>query len=207
MPKIAVHNSKGEQVGEMELSPAIFAAPVNEAAVHEVVVAYLANQRRGTASTKTRGMVRGGGRKPWRQKGTGRARHGSIRSPIWTGGGTVFGPHPRDYSVRLPKKLKRVALRSALTTKYNNNEIIVLDQLSMETPRTKDVVQLLKNLKVEGKAVLITADPSPAVYESARNIPGVSTGIADNINTYQVLNSGSLILTRDAVARIEEVFA
>ncbi|HOB35389.1 MAG TPA: 50S ribosomal protein L4 [Bacillota bacterium] len=207
MPKIAVHNSKGEQVGEMELSPAIFAAPVNEAAVHEVVVAYLANQRRGTASTKTRGMVRGGGRKPWRQKGTGRARHGSIRSPIWTGGGTVFGPHPRDYSVRLPKKLKRVALRSALTTKYNNNEIIVLDQLSMETPRTKDVVQLLKNLKVEGKAVLITADPSPAVYKSARNIPGVSTGIADNINTYQVLNSGSLILTRDAVARIEEVFA
>ena len=207
MPKIAVHNSKGEQVGEMELSPAIFAAPVNEAAVHEVVVAYLANQRRGTASTKTRGLVRGGGRKPWRQKGTGRARHGSIRSPIWTGGGTVFGPHPRDYSVRLPKKLKRVALRSALTTKYNNNEIIVLDQLSMETPRTKDVVQLLKNLKVEGKAVLITADPSPAVYKSARNIPGVSTGIADNINTYQVLNSGSLILTRDAVARIEEVFA
>ncbi len=207
MPKIAVHNSKGEQVGEMELSPAIFAAPVNKAAVHEVVVAYLANQRRGTASTKTRGMVRGGGRKPWRQKGTGRARHGSIRSPIWTGGGTVFGPHPRDYSVRLPKKLKRVALRSALTTKYNNNEIIVLDQLSMETPRTKDVVQLLKNLKVEGKAVLITADPSPAVYKSARNIPGVSTGIADNINTYQVLNSGSLILTRDAVARIEEVFA
>ncbi|HPZ90947.1 MAG: 50S ribosomal protein L4 [Firmicutes bacterium] len=207
MPKIAVHNSKGEQVGEMELNPAIFAAPVNEAAVHEVVVAYLANQRRGTASTKTRGMVRGGGRKPWRQKGTGRARHGSIRSPIWTGGGTVFGPHPRDYSVRLPKKLKRVALRSALTTKYNNNEIIVLDQLSMETPRTKDVVQLLKNLKVEGKAVLITADPSPAVYKSARNIPGVSTGIADNINTYQVLNSGSLILTRDAVARIEEVFA
>jgi large subunit ribosomal protein L4 len=119
----------------------------------------------------------------------------------------VFGPHPRDYSVRLPKQLKRVAQRSALTTTYNNNEIIVLDQLSMETPRTKDVVQLLKNLKVEGKAVLITADPSPAVYKSARNIPGVSTGIADNINTYQVLNSGSLILTRDAVARIEEVFA
>ncbi|MGI6365853.1 MAG: 50S ribosomal protein L4 [Bacillota bacterium] len=207
MPKVAVHNTKGEQVGELELSPAIFAAPVNEAAVHEVVVAYLANQRRGTADTKTRGLVRGGGRKPWRQKGTGRARHGSTRSPIWTGGGTVFGPHPRDYTTRLPKKIKRAALKSALTSKFNNDQIIVLDQLTMEAPKTKEILQILKNLKVEGKAVIITADSAPAVYKSARNIPGVSTSIANNINTYQVLNGGSIILTKDAVAKIEEVFA
>lgn len=207
MPKVAVHNTKGEQVGELELSPAIFAAPVNEAAIHEVVVAYLANQRRGTASTKTRGLVRGGGRKPWRQKGTGRARHGSTRSPIWTGGGTVFGPHPRDYTVRLPKKIKRAALKSALTSKFNNDEIIVLDELAMEAPKTKEILQILKNLKVQGKAVIITADSAPAVYKSARNIPGVSTSIVNNINTYQVLNGGSVILTKDAVAKIEEVFA
>lgn len=207
MPKVAVHNSQGDRVGEIELNPAIFAATINEAAVHEVVVAYLANQRRGTAATKTRGLVRGGGRKPWRQKGTGRARHGSSRSPIWTGGGIVFGPHPRDYTIRLPKKLKRAALKSALTTKYNNNEIIVLDQFSMEQPKTKEVVQLLSNLGVQGKAVLVTAESAPAVYKSARNIPGVSTNLVNNINTYEVLNSGSLILTRDAVAKIEEVFA
>lgn len=207
MPKVAVHNSQGDRVDEIELNPAIFAATINEAAVHEVVVAYLANQRRGTAATKTRGLVRGGGRKPWRQKGTGRARHGSSRSPIWTGGGIVFGPHPRDYTIRLPKKLKRAALKSALTTKYNNNEIIVLDQFSMEQPKTKDVVQLLNNLGVQGKAVLVTAESAPAVYKSARNIPGVSTNLVNNINTYEVLNSGSLILTRDAVAKIEEVFA
>lgn len=207
MPKVAIHNSNGDQVGELELNPAIFAASVNEAAMHEVVVAYLANQRRGTAATKTRGFVSGGGRKPWRQKGTGRARHGSTRSPIWVGGGTTFGPHPRDYTIRVPKKLKRAALKSALTTKFNNNEIIVLDQLSYEQPKTKEIAKLLSNLKVSGKAVLVTADPAPAVYKSARNIPGVSTNLANNINTYQVLNSGSLILTRDAVAKIEEVFA
>lgn len=207
MPKVAVHNTKGEQVGEQELSPAIFAATINKAAIHEVVVAYLANQRRGTAQTKTRGLVRGGGRKPWRQKGTGRARHGSSRSPIWTGGGTVFGPHPRDYTIRIPKKIKRAALKSALTSKYNNNEIIILDQLTMEVPKTQEIVNILKNLKVQGKAVFITADSASAVYKSARNIPGVSTDIANNVNTYQVLNGGSIILTQDAVAKIEEVFA
>lgn len=207
MPKVAVHNSKGEQVAEMELNPAIFAAPINQAAMHEVVVAYLANQRRGTAATKTRSLVRGGGRKPWRQKGTGRARHGSTRSPIWTGGGVVFGPQPRDYTVRMPKKLKRAALKSALTTKYNNNELIVLDQLVMEEPKTAEIVKLLNNLKVEGKAVILTAESAPAVYKSARNIPLVSTGVVANINTYQVLNSGALILTQDAVAKLEEVFA
>ena len=207
MPKVAVHNSKGEQVAEMDLNPAIFAAPINQAAMHEVVVAYLANQRRGTAATKTRSLVSGGGRKPWRQKGTGRARHGSTRSPIWTGGGVVFGPQPRDYTVRMPKKLKRAALKSALTTKYNNNELIVLDQLVMEEPKTAEIVKLLNNLKVEGKAVILTAESAPAVYKSARNIPLVSTGMVANINTYQVLNSGALILTKDAVAKLEEVFA
>ncbi len=207
MPKVAVHNSKGEQVAEMDLNPAIFAAPINQAAMHEVVVAYLANQRRGTAATKTRSLVTGGGRKPWRQKGTGRARHGSTRSPIWTGGGVVFGPQPRDYTVRMPKKLKRAALKSALTTKYNNNELIVLDQLTLAEPKTAEIVKLLNNLKVEGKAVIMTAESAPAVYKSARNIPLVSTGMVANINTYQVLNSGALILTQDAVAKLEEVFA
>ncbi len=207
MPKVAVHNSKGEQVAEMELNPAIFAAPINQAAMHEVVVAYLANQRRGTSAAKTRGLVSGGGRKPWRQKGTGRARHGSTRSPIWTGGGVVFGPHPRDYTVRMPKKLKRAALKSALTSKYNNNELIVLDQFTMEEPKTAEIVKLLNNLKVEGKAVLMTAESAPTVYKSARNIPTISTGMVTNINTYQVLNSGALILTKDAVAKLEEVFA
>jgi large subunit ribosomal protein L4 len=207
MPKVAIHNNNGDQVGELELNSEIFAASVNEAAMHEVVAAYLANQRRGTAATRTRGMVRGGGRKPWRQKGTGRARQGTIRSPLWPGGGTTFGPHPRDYTIRVPKKLRRAALKSALTAKFNSNEIIVLDQLSMEQPKTKDITQLLSNLNVQGKAVLVTAGPAPAIYKSARNIPGVSTNLANNINTYQVLNSGSLILTRDAVAKIEEVFA
>lgn len=206
MPKVAVHNSSGEQVAEIELSSEIFAAPINQAAMHEVVVAHLANQRRGTAATKTRGFVRGGGRKPWRQKGTGRARHGSIRSPIWAGGGVVFGPHPRDYSLRLPKKLKRAALKSALTTKYINNELIVLDQLAMAEPKTAEIAKLLANLKVEGKAVILTAEPAPVVYKSARNLAQVSTGIVTNINTYQVLNSGALILTQAALAKLEEVF-
>lgn len=207
MPKVAVHNSNGEQVAEMELNPAIFAAPINQAAVHEVVVAYLANQRRGTASTKTRGLVRGGGRKPWRQKGTGRARHGSTRSPIWVGGGVTFGPHPRDFTVRIPRKLRRTALRSALTTKLNSNELTVLDQLTLAEPKTTEIVKLLKNLDIKGKAVIITAGPAPIIYKSARNIPLVSTGLAANINTYQVLNSGTLIITQEAIAKLEEVLA
>lgn len=207
MPKVAVHNSNGEQVAEMELNPAIFAAPVNQAAIHEVVVAYLANQRRGTSATKTRTFVRGGGRKPWRQKGTGRARHGSIRSPIWVGGGVTFGPQPRDFSVRIPRKLRRIALRSALTTKLNNDELIVLDQLVIEEPKTAVIAQLLNSLDVKGKAIIVTAQPAPLVYKSARNIPLVSTGLASNINTYQVLNGGTLITTKEAVAKLEEVLA
>lgn len=207
MPKVAVHNSNGEQVAEIELNPAIFAAPINQAVMHEVVVAYLANQRRGTASTKTRGLVRGGGRKPWRQKGTGRARHGSIRSPIWVGGGVTFGPQPRDFTVRIPRKVRRTALRSALTTKLNNNELIVLDQLNLEEPKTMEIVKLLNNLDIKGKAVIVTAEPSPIIYKSARNIPLVSTGLAANINTYQVLNSGTLITTQEAIAKLEEVLA
>lgn len=207
MPKVAIHNKSGQQVGELELNPAIFAAPINQAAIHEVIVAYQANQRRGTADTKGRGEVSGGGRKPWRQKGTGRARHGSSRSPIWTGGGITFGPTPRDYTVRVPKKLKRTALKSALSSKVSANELIILDQFTMDAPKTSEVAQLLKNLGVSGKAVLVTAGPEPVVYKSARNIPGISTGIAQNINTYQVLNNGTLILTQDAVAKIEEVLA
>ncbi|MTI94231.1 MAG: 50S ribosomal protein L4 [Firmicutes bacterium] len=207
MPKVAIQNQQGEQVGELELNATVFAAPVNQTAIHQAVVAYQANQRRGTASTKTRGEVRGGGRKPWRQKGTGRARHGTSRSPIWVGGGTVFGPNPRDYTIRLPKKIRRLALKSALTVKVNDSNLIVLDQLSIPEPKTAAVADILKNLQVTGKTLLVTAGSEPVVYKSARNIPGVVTSSADSINTYDIVNSDTLIVTRDAVARIEEVFA
>lgn len=207
MPKVAIYNQKGKQVGELELDASLFAAPINETAVHEVVVAHMANQRQGTAGSKTRGMVSGGGRKPWRQKGTGRARHGTIRSPIWKGGGVVFGPHPRDYTIRVPQKLRRTALKSALTAKFNNRQLIVLDQFSMDQPRTAAVADLLTALDIQGSVLLITAGSDPNLYKSARNIPQVSTSMADSINTYDVINCNSLILTRDAVARMEEVFA
>src|SRR5690554_4597984 len=207
MPKVAVFNIEGKEVGEIELNDAVFGVEVNETLLHEVVVNQLANRRQGTVATKTRGLVRGGGRKPWRQKGTGRARHGSTRSPIWVGGGTTFGPNPRDYSIRIPRKLKRVALKSALTSKVNNNEIFVLNQLHMEQPKTNEISALLEKLNVKGKVVLVTADSNPAVYKSTRNIPGVSTNVASSLNTYEVLNSDTLILTQEAVAKIEEVFA
>ncbi len=207
MPKVAVHNTKGEQVGELELSDKLFAAEISDSAMHQVVVAYLANQRRGTASTKTRSDVRGGGRKPWRQKGTGRARHGTIRSPIWKGGGVVFGPNPRDYSIHVPKKLKRKALKSALTAKLNNNQIYVLDELALEEPKTSEVARMLKSLSIEGTAMFVSAGSEPNLYKSTRNIPGVKSSAAESINTYDVIKSGALVLTKDAVARIEEVFA
>lgn len=207
MPKVAVHNTQGEQVGELKLSDQLFAAEINDAVMHQVVVAHLANQRRGTASTKTRSDVRGGGRKPWRQKGTGRARHGTIRSPIWKGGGVVFGPHPRDYTIHVPKKLKRKALKSALSAKVNNKQIYVLDELALETPQTSEIARLLKALNIEGTAMFVSAGSEPNLHKSTRNIPGVSSSIAESINTYDVIKSGALVLTKDAVARIEEVFA
>jgi large subunit ribosomal protein L4 len=207
MPKVALYNTQGEEVGEIELADAIFAVKVNEAAMHQAVLTYLANRRLGTADTKVRTEVRGGGRKPWRQKGTGRARHGSIRSPLWKGGGVVFGPHPRSYRMALPKKIRRLALKSALTSKVSNGSLIVLDQLAMEAPRTKDMVRVLGNLNTGRKVLIITEAPQENIIKSARNIPGVKTLNATELNVYDILNTDNLVITRQAVARVEEVFA
>lgn len=207
MPKVALYNMAGAQVGEIELSDSVFGIEPNEAVVHQVVKAQLANRRVGTASTKTRGEVRGGGRKPWRQKGTGRARAGSRRSPLWRGGGIVFGPKPRDYSVRLPKKIRRLALKSVLSDKVRNDNIIVVDQLLFEEPKTRRMVETLGALKVNSKALVVTADGDVNVAKSARNIPGVKPVRADFINVYDLLAHEKLVITKDAVARVEEVFS
>lgn len=207
MPKAAVYNIDGEQVGEIELSDAVFGQPVNEAVLHEVVVMQLANRRRGTHDTKVRSEVRGGGRKPWRQKGTGRARHGTIRSPIWRGGGIVFGPHPRDYSYRVPKKVKRLALKSALSAKAGAGQVLILDKLDLSAPKTKEIIRLLNNLKANEGALVITAEKDANVEKSARNIPGVKSLEARQLNVYDLLGHAHLVITRDAVARVEEVFA
>ncbi len=207
MPKVTVYNTDGEPVGDIDLNEDLFGQPVNEAVIHEVVVMQLANRRRGTHSTKTRGQVRGGGRKPWRQKGTGRARHGSIRSPIWRGGGVVFGPRPRDYSYQVPKKIKRLALKSALSAKVNDGLVLVLDALTMAEPKTKEMIRILKNLQATDGALLVTASQSWAVDKSASNIPGVKTLDARRLNVYDLLGHHNLILTKDALTCVEEVFA
>jgi len=207
MPKVAIYNVNGEQVGEMDLNDDIFGVPVHRQALYDVVNMHLAGRRRGTHDTKTRSEVSGGGRKPWRQKGTGRARHGSIRSPIWRGGGTVFGPHPRDYSIRLNKKVRRLAMKSALSSKVEDGKIVVLEELKMEIPKTKEMIKILANLKVSDKALVVTADPDETVFKSARNIPGVKPLSVPGLNVYDLLAHNTLVITRDAVARVEEVFA
>jgi len=207
MPKVAVYNVKGEQIGEIELNDKVWGIKPNKHVMHQAVVMQLASQRLGTHATKTRAMVRGGGRKPWRQKGTGRARHGTIRSPIWRGGGIVFGPHPRKYGFSLPKKVRRLAMRSALSSKVQSNDILVIDSLDMDLPKTKAMVEILSNLKVDQKALLVTAEYNENVFKSARNIPYVKQLKADKLNVYDVLNHAKLVITKDAVAKIEEVLA
>lgn len=207
MPKVALFNIKGEQVGEIELADSVFAVEVRHDLMHRVVVNYLANQRLGTSSTLTRAEVSGGGRKPWRQKGTGRARHGSIRSPLWRKGGIVFGPKPRSYRYELPKKLKRLALKSALSAKLSENELIVLDELTMDVPKTKEMVKILQNLKADKKSLIVIEDNDDKVIKSARNIPGVTTTSANTLNVYDILNHDNLIMTKGAVERVEEVYA
>lgn len=207
MPTVELLNMRGEQIGEIELHPGIFAREVKMSLIHDVVRMLLNNRRLGTASTKTRGQVSGGGRKPWRQKGTGRARHGSIRSPIWKGGGTVFGPKPRDYRYLLPKKVRRAALYSALSAKLQDNQLTVLDEIKLDQPKTKEIARMLQNLQVHGKALLVTAVPDENVYRSGRNIPGVKTVVARQLNVLDIINHDRLILTKDAVASVEEVFA
>ena len=204
MANVSVYNMKGEEVGKMDLNDAVFGVEVNEHLVHLAVVQQLANNRQGTQKAKTRSEVSGGGRKPWRQKGTGHARQGSTRAPQWKGGGMVFAPVPRDYSFKLNRKEKRLALKSALTSRVQDEKFIVLDELKLDEIKTKKFKEVLDNLKVE-KAMVVTADDDKNVILSARNIASVKTAKADNINTYEMKYS-MVIATKDAVARIEEVF-
>ncbi|MEI6602469.1 MAG: 50S ribosomal protein L4 [Clostridia bacterium] len=207
MAKCDLYNMSGEVVGEVELSDSIFALEyVSEGSMHNSVVNTLANRRQGTQSTKTKSEVAGGGRKPWKQKGTGRARQGSIRSAQWIKGGIVHGPKPRSYRYTLPKKMKRLALKSAFTSKLNNNELIVLDQLFFEEIKTKAMINVLKNLKVEASALIVTAGKDVNVIKSANNIPSISTAFVNTISVYDILKHGTLILTKDAVTKIEEVY-
>ncbi len=207
MPKVALYDINGSQVGDIELNDDIFGIEVNNHVMYEAVKNYLANQRQGTQSAKTRAEVRGGGRKPWRQKGTGRARQGSIRSPQWKGGGVVFAPKPRDYSYSLPKKVKRLALKSALTSKVVDNEIIVLDSLTLEQAKTKEMVKVLSNLKANKKSLIVIPERDENVIRAASNIPGVKTAYVNTINVYDILNCDSFIITKDAVNKVEEVYA
>lgn len=207
MPKVALYDITGSQIGDVELSDDIFGVKVNTHVMYEAVKNYLANQRQGTQSAKTRGEVRGGGRKPWRQKGTGRARQGSIRSPQWIGGGVVFAPKPRDYSYKLPKKIKRLALKSALSSKVRDNEIIVVDSLVLDKPKTKDMVKILSNLKAGKKTLVVMPERDENVILASRNIPGVKTAYVNTINVYDILNCDSFLITKDAVNKVEEVYA
>mgnify|MGYP000269743745 FL=1 len=207
MPKVDLLNIEGKKVGDIELSDDIFAVEVNEDVMHEVVVNYLANQRQGTQSTKTRSEVTGGGKKPWKQKGTGRARQGSIRAPQWTGGGVALGPKPRSYRFSVNKKIKRIALKSALSAKYADYKIFVIDELAVDEIKTAKIVALLKGLDVNSKALIVTADADEKVYKSARNIKGVTPTHVGTLNTYDVLNNDAFIVSKDAIAKIEEVLA
>ncbi len=206
MANVSVFNMEGKEVGTIELSDAVFGVEVNEHLVHMAVVQQLANNRQGTQKAKTRSEVSGGGRKPWRQKGTGHARQGSTRSPQWTGGGVVFAPVPRDYSFKLNKKEKRAALKSALTDKVQKNSLIVVDELKFDEIKTKNFANVMSNLKVE-KGLVVIAENDANVVLSARNLADVDTTLVNTINTYDIMKAKTVVLTKDAVAKIEEVYA
>ena len=206
MANVSVYNIEGKEVGSIELNDAVFGVEVNEHLVHMAVVNQLANNRQGTQSAKTRSEVSGGGRKPWRQKGTGHARQGSIRAAQWTGGGIIFAPTPRDYEVKMNKKERRAALKSALTSKVQDNKLVVVDSLALAEVKTKEMQKVLTNLKAE-KALVITADNDQNVVLSARNIADVETATPATINTYDVMKHNTVVVTKDAVASIEEVYA
>ena len=205
MPNVALYDITGKVIGDIELSENVFGQPVNEPVLHQVVVAHLANCRQGTQSAKTRSEVSGGGKKPYRQKGTGRARQGSTRAPQWTHGGVVFAPKPRDYSQKVNAKVRRIALKSALSSKVADSELIVFDALNIEAPKTKEMVKVLKAVEAD-KALIVLADKDEAVERAAANIPGVKTTQVGTLNTYEVLKYKNLILTKDSVAKIEEVY-
>jgi len=208
MPKVAVYDMTGKQTGEIELNDNVFGIEVNEPVLHQAVVMQLANQRLGTAATKTRGFVRGGGRKPWKQKGTGRARSGSIRSPLWVGGGVVFGPQPRSYAIRMPRKVRRLAIKSALSAKLGSGDLIIVDTINFAEPKTKLVINMLAALNAaDTKALIVTGQQDEVVEKSARNIPGVKTIVSNCLNVYDLLYHGKLLITKEAVSKIEEVLA
>ena len=206
MANVSVYNMEGKEVGKIELNDAVFGVEVNEHLVHLAVVQQLANNRQGTQKAKTRSEVSGGGRKPWRQKGTGHARQGSTRAPQWTGGGVVFAPVPRDYSFKMNKKEKKAALKSALTSKVQNSTLIVVDELKFDEIKTKKFAAVMENLKVE-KGLVVLAQNDANVVLSAKNIPTVQTTLTSTLNVYDVMNAGTVVLTKDAVAKIEEVYA
>lgn len=206
MPTVGLFNKEGNRIEDIQLNDKVFAVEVNADAMHQVVVALLANKRQGTQSAKTRAEVRGGGIKPWRQKGTGRARQGSIRAPQWIKGGVVFAPKPRDYRMSIPKSMRRVAMLSALTSKVQNDEMIVLDSLTLEAPKTKEIVKMLNAFDAK-KTLIVTAEANETVYKSARNIEGVAVLPVNNINVYDLLKYPKVIMTKDAVSKIEEVYA
>ena len=207
MPKIDVYDIEGKKVNDVELNEDIFGIIPNEELVHSVIVNYLANQRQGTQSTKTRAEVRGGGKKPWRQKGTGRARQGSIRAPHWVGGGIALGPKPRSYSYKLNKKEKRLAIKSCLSSKVIENELTVVDKIELKEIKTKEVAKMLNNLKLAGKTLIVLADKNENVQKSARNIEGVKTLSVNTINAYDLVNYNNLVITLDTVKKLEEVYA
>ena len=206
MANVTVYNMEGNEVGTMELNDAVFGVEINEHLVHLAVVRQLANNRQGTQKAKTRSEVSGGGRKPWRQKGTGHARQGSIRAPQWTGGGVVFAPVPRDYEVKMNKKERRAALKSALTSKVQENKLVVVDSFALAEAKTKEMQKVLTNLKAD-KALVVTADDDQKVVLSARNIADVQTATVNTINVYDVMKHNTVVVTKDAVASIEEVYA
>ncbi len=206
MPQAVKYNTNGEKVTDIDLSDAIFNSKINEEVVHQVVTAQLAKVRSGNASTKTRSEVRGGGRKPWRQKGTGRARHGSIRSPLWVGGGVTFGPKPRSYEKKVNKKMKRIALKSVLSDKLETESIMILDEFEVDEIKTKKMASLLKDLGLEDKKVLIILpEKDKNIYLSARNLPRVKTLVLDGLNTYDLLDNEVILMSEEAVRKIEEV--
>lgn len=206
MSKLTLYNRDGEQLKEVEVQPGLFDAPLKKGALYHTTVAQRARRRLGTASTKGRSFVRGGGAKPWPQKGTGRARHGSTRSPIWVGGAVTFGPHPRSYGGRIPKKIRRAALSSALSSKAREGKLAVVDDFKIERPQTKAVVRLLENLKAPGGALIVTARPEPNVIKSARNLPGVKTLTAPQLNALDIMSHDFLILSQEALEKVQEVF-
>lgn len=207
MPTVAVLDMAGKEVEKIDLSDAIFGIEPNKKVLHEMVVNYLANQRQGTQSALTRAEVSGGGRKPWRQKGTGHARQGSTRAPQWTHGGIVFAPKPRDYSYSLNKKVRRLAMKSALSSKVIDNEMVVLDKIALDEYKTKTIAQMLKAISADKKALIVLPEVNEKVIASAANIPGVKTAMANTLNVYDILNADKFIVLKDAVAQIEEVYA